>query len=501
MAAVAWESDRSSVEGVDAMLRTGALAEGVGVGPKAECCISMCCKRSIRMIGLCRTHRTEEELERLARVIAQFEGAIYRVVSEGELSKRQVRTLAKLWVDNEDVEFDPAVARMDRRRMARCKSLANYRLFGRTVTIFDGSLRTGSLSFVVGQGGEGAEKRVRKCLVLHFAPGGENVLQIRPRLMAELRLKKEARTSQAHAAFLREISLLARLHHPHIMSGPTKLYTRGDDPHKVSAICRYYPQSFEDLLLRYETRPSATLANRVVVIMTQVADALYYWTQQGVIHCDLKPGNVLYRVTRHVSSVVCDFGIYVEKVMTEDAYPELLSTIRSKYSRRIVMDSQLDQARVERGGYEPIDTDFMLYDLEVRTYLEEVKKALSELGRDGTRLYIPPERSRFFHTTRKTDVFAWGVMMQQFLAVTAGNHFLPVDATIELRRLANSATAVNLVDRATPLDLKTQMSQIQARINRPQSPESRPSVEHLIANAVPVPTLVKRRRSARHLLV
>ncbi len=102
--------------------------------------------------------------------------------------------------------------------------------------------------------------------------------------------------------FRREVTMLKSLRHPHIV----EFYDFGEQ---------------DDLMyMVQELLPGPTLAERirrlgkrrvpdadVPVIIAQLADALDFAHAQGIIHRDVKPGNMIYNAARQI--VLTDFGI------------------------------------------------------------------------------------------------------------------------------------------------------------------------------------------------
>ncbi|MFI5312158.1 MAG: protein kinase, partial [Gemmatimonadales bacterium] len=99
--------------------------------------------------------------------------------------------------------------------------------------------------------------------------------------------------------FRREVQLAAQLQHPHIVP----LYSAGEHGDLL-----FYTMPFiEGESLKHAIHEHAKFSPREVVgILHDVVDALAYAHARGVIHRDIKPGNVL-RSGRH--AVVTDFGV------------------------------------------------------------------------------------------------------------------------------------------------------------------------------------------------
>src|SRR5438876_875554 len=99
--------------------------------------------------------------------------------------------------------------------------------------------------------------------------------------------------------FLREISISARLDHPHILT----LIDSGESEGFVWYVLPYVRgESLRNKL----TREQQLSIEETVRIATQVASALDYAHRQGVIHRDIKPENI---VLHEGEAMLADFGI------------------------------------------------------------------------------------------------------------------------------------------------------------------------------------------------
>jgi Tol biopolymer transport system component len=106
--------------------------------------------------------------------------------------------------------------------------------------------------------------------------------------------------------FVQEIKTTAQLQHPHILplydSGST-VATHGD----ATEFLYYVMPYIQGETLRQKLDREVQLGiDEAVTITTEVADALQYAHEQGVIHRDIKPENILLRSGR---AIVADFGI------------------------------------------------------------------------------------------------------------------------------------------------------------------------------------------------
>src|SRR6266540_2875630 len=99
--------------------------------------------------------------------------------------------------------------------------------------------------------------------------------------------------------FLREIEIAAALNHPHILAV--------HDSGEAAGVLYYVTPYVEGKSLRDRLREATRLPlEEALQIAREVADALGYAHQRGVIHRDIKPENILLQ-SGH--AVVADFGI------------------------------------------------------------------------------------------------------------------------------------------------------------------------------------------------
>jgi len=106
------------------------------------------------------------------------------------------------------------------------------------------------------------------------------------------------------ARFLREIQVCAALRHPYIVQILDQGSTKDDQLYAVFEFVE--GETLQELLKRKGALP----VRQLKVIMCQVLEALVYAHQKGVIHRDLKPGNIMVHSIQERTYVkILDFGM------------------------------------------------------------------------------------------------------------------------------------------------------------------------------------------------
>jgi TolB-like protein len=120
-------------------------------------------------------------------------------------------------------------------------------------------------------------------------------------------LKPEVGASLGTERFLREIEIAANLSHPHILP----LFDSGEADGLFYLVMPYVEgETLRDRLDREGPLP----LDRAVIIASEIADALAYAHDCGLVHRDIKPENILFR-SGHAA--VSDFGIAVPAAGSE----------------------------------------------------------------------------------------------------------------------------------------------------------------------------------------
>lgn len=108
--------------------------------------------------------------------------------------------------------------------------------------------------------------------------------------------------SQQEEAFRQEIHLFQQLHHPSILSFITAECDKGV-PYIVMA---YAPNSSLDKSMHHQAHLPWP-QKRALTIISQVGQALYYAHRHNIVHCNLKPQNILLDAQEH--ALLADFHL------------------------------------------------------------------------------------------------------------------------------------------------------------------------------------------------
>ncbi len=112
-------------------------------------------------------------------------------------------------------------------------------------------------------------------------------------------LRSDITAAIGRGRFLREIQIIAQLNHPHILP----LYDSGEVEGLLLYVMPYIRgESLRDRLKRQKQLP----AEDALQVAEDIADALSYAHSCGVVHRDIKPGNILLEAGH---AMVADFGI------------------------------------------------------------------------------------------------------------------------------------------------------------------------------------------------
>ncbi len=117
-------------------------------------------------------------------------------------------------------------------------------------------------------------------------------------------------TEEVERRFQREAALLGHFDHPNILP----VHDSGVEDGLLYLVMQYAPEGSLSDAIRGRAAHKLTLPTSLdfaVDVIGQVADALQYTHDRGVVHRDVKPGNVLIRIepSGHWHALLADFGI------------------------------------------------------------------------------------------------------------------------------------------------------------------------------------------------
>ncbi len=160
------------------------------------------------------------------------------------------------------------------------------------------------------------------------------------------------------ARFEREAKFLASFNHPNVVQIFDYAMVKQDDRHLLYMVMTYLPgDNLKDIMEKNIQHDRLMPQSQVLQIMEDIASALDYAHQLGMVHRDIKPANILFNETGR--AVLTDFGI-----------------------ARMVVGSKLTQEGVAV----------------------------------GTPAYMSPEQAAGENVDGPTDIYALGVILYELLA-------------------------------------------------------------------------------------
>jgi serine/threonine protein kinase len=118
-------------------------------------------------------------------------------------------------------------------------------------------------------------------------------------------VKNEGRADEYFYRFTREAQVVARLDHPNIVL----VHDYGEQDNLAYLVMPYFAQGSLKQLLSQRARLPIPEALHFIF---QLLDALQYAHERGLIHRDIKPGNILFKNDQ--TAVLADFGLVKEMV-------------------------------------------------------------------------------------------------------------------------------------------------------------------------------------------
>ncbi|HVB73118.1 MAG TPA: protein kinase [Ktedonobacteraceae bacterium] len=123
------------------------------------------------------------------------------------------------------------------------------------------------------------------------------------RILALKVLRVDQFNEKARDNFFAEAQRIANMQHPNIL--PVYNFGHLDDS-RPYLVMEYAPRTILDLFRREDGSKRLAFAEELVPYLQQAASALYYVHENGLIHQDVKPGNLL--IGRNGQILLSDFG-------------------------------------------------------------------------------------------------------------------------------------------------------------------------------------------------
>lgn len=123
------------------------------------------------------------------------------------------------------------------------------------------------------------------------------------RILALKVLRLDQFNEKAQKNFFQEARRIANMQHQHILP----IYNFGQlDNEQPYFVMEYAPQTIYDLFTSADGKRRLAFAEELIPYLQQIADALSYVHNNGLIHQDIKPGNIL--IGRNGKVLLSDFG-------------------------------------------------------------------------------------------------------------------------------------------------------------------------------------------------
>lgn len=130
-------------------------------------------------------------------------------------------------------------------------------------------------------------------------------LLLRKVALKSLRLDGEASDDQEQH-FVQEAQLTGQLDHPNIVPVHDLMTDGGEAP--LELVMKYVDgEDYSVLIERLHASPTGTWLHDALQIFLKICDAVAFAHERGVVHCDLKPANVM--VGKHGQVYVMDWGV------------------------------------------------------------------------------------------------------------------------------------------------------------------------------------------------
>ncbi len=187
----------------------------------------------------------------------------------------------------------------------------------------------------------------------------------------------DAQLSVVLRHFVREARRLSRLHHPAIVGVHQVFEERGT----AYMVLDYVAGS--DLLAVLEQQPDRLAADAVVALLRQVLEAVAYVHDQGILHRDISPDNILLDEAGRPTLV--DFGAAMDYAARESRALSALLAVKDGYSPQEFYLSDAPQGPAS----DLYSLGATFYHLIIGEAPPDSRKRLSAVATRGTDPYMP----------------------------------------------------------------------------------------------------------------
>lgn len=277
---------------------------------------------------------------------------------------------------------------------------------------------------------------------------------------------------QAKSRFLREARVLSQLEHPNICQIYDYIEGKGSDYLLLEFIdgknLKYRINEGIDKLLKLK-------------IAEQIAQVLVAAHEKGIVHRDLKPSNVM--VTDKKEVKVLDYGLArFIKAKHEGKEPEINDKVEPP---KLDTEAQMDQEDVTMTLPQKDDKSEPDSDQPPIMTFKTKDGAIM-----GTPLYMSPEQARGETTSAASDMYSFGLLLQQLFTGKA-----PYDDTVDKTTILNKAMKAETIPvTGISADLTTLINRLKSPV-----PTARPSATEALEKIHRIREKPKRR--TRNLII